>query len=188
MQVPHQLLKASSGEFPGLFEKPAVVNGTNLIDHDVRGLFQARLASGQMNPQNPCLGLDVGRDGADYGRGVDPIEEVGLNDDDGANLAWFRSDIRVQIRCVDAALPDLHGWSLRQFILDLLKAAQDFQRIAGHQGRFPGQGPLEQLSFPELVVEVDGFVQVRIPGPLVPTQDLLGFAEDFVLELQGKDF
>jgi len=35
------------GELPCRFEGPAVVNGTNLIDQDVRGLFQAGLASGR---------------------------------------------------------------------------------------------------------------------------------------------
>jgi len=64
----------------------AAVNGTYLIDQDVRRVFQAGLASGQMNSQIPCLALDVGRDGADYGRRVDPIEEVGLENPDGPNL------------------------------------------------------------------------------------------------------
>ena len=90
MQVPHQLLKASLVELPSRFEERAVVNGTNLIDQDVRGLFQAGLASGQMNPQILCLALYVGRDGADYGRRVDPIEEVGLNNYNGPNLSRFR--------------------------------------------------------------------------------------------------
>ena len=94
----------------------------------------------------------------------------------------------VQIRCVNVPLPDLHGCLLREVVLDLFKAMQDFQRIAGHQGRFPGQDPLQQLPFPELVVEVDRFVEVRIPGPLVLTQNVLGFAKDLVLKLQGKDF
>ena len=122
------------GELPSRFEEPAVVNGTNLIHQDVRGLFQAGIASGQMNPQILCLALYVGRDEADYGRRVDPIEEVGLNNYNGPNLSRFRSDMGVQIRCVDVPLPDLHGCLLREVVLDLFKAMQDFQRIAGHQG------------------------------------------------------
>jgi hypothetical protein len=47
-------------------EKPPIVNGAELINHNIRSLFQSGLAGSKVNPEETGLGLENRGERANY--------------------------------------------------------------------------------------------------------------------------
>src|SRR5574337_560320 len=67
------------------------------------------------------------------------------------------------------------------------RSLQHVERVRRHQARFSHELTLQEFALLELVVEVDGLVEVCVPGLPALAQDSLRFAEDFILELERQD-
>src|SRR5712691_3088974 len=101
------------------------------------------------------------------------------------NLARLRSHPWVQVRDVEMPLADLHRGLLAQLVFQL-ECLQHLHRIGRDERGLLGQVALQELSLPELVVEVDSFVEVGVPRLSTRAEDLLRLGVDSVLKLERE--
>lgn len=65
---------SAAGELPHVTKKSAIVNGADLIDHDVGLLFETCLTCFEMDTEKTGLRLDVRCQGTDHGGRVNWIQ------------------------------------------------------------------------------------------------------------------
>src|SRR5712692_5968322 len=161
LQAPPESGPTLSTNLPHRLEQAAVINGTDLIHHDIRRFPQARLADRKVDSEGASLWLDPRRQGTYDRRWMHAVQQIGLHHHDRPDLAGFCPSLWVEISQVHVPLLDLHSArGSRHLVLEALKLLEHLEGRRSYERRVGPKPLLEELALPELVVESNRLVEV----------------------------
>lgn len=89
-EIGQQPLFVCPAQFPYFFKKPPIVDGSDLVYHDVRRLYHPRFTSRKMYAQDFRFRFHLRRDRADDRTRMNGVQKVGLDNHNRTDLAGFR--------------------------------------------------------------------------------------------------